>query len=205
MIRDILDIGEQIVWEGKPDKVTYIAGAPIIYIFALLWGAFDSIFIFAFLNTGTLELGGMGLVIIPFFIFHLTPVWIAVGGPLYRTVNWKYIDYIITDRRIYIESGMIGRDVKIIEFSDVHEPEVNVGVIEKLRECGSIRLSPGVYSNNGGRRVTSTRTTLAHIADPYRVYKIIKQMALDIKSDILYPNALRPDENPGYDTKYRPD
>ena len=150
MIKDILDIGEQIVWEGKSDKVTYIVGAPMMYIFALLWGAFDS-------------------------------------------------------RRIYIESGMIGRDVKIIEFSDVHEPEVNVGVIEKLRDCGSVRLSPGVYSNNGGRRGTSTRTTLAHIADPYRVYKIIKQMALDIKSDILYPNALRPDENPGYDTKYRPD
>ena len=29
-------------------------------------------------------------------------------------------------------------------------------------------------------------------------------MSLDIQTDISYPNAMRPDNNPGYNTKYDP-
>jgi hypothetical protein len=43
---------------------------------------------------------------------------------------------------------------------------------------------------------------LLHISDPYEVFKRVKHMSLDIQTDIAYPNALRPDENPGYNTEY---
>jgi len=46
---------------------------------------------------------------------------------------------------------------------------------------------------------------LLHVSDPYGVFKRIKQMSLDIQTDISYPNAMRPEENPGYNTKYTPD
>ncbi|MBP1757352.1 MAG: hypothetical protein H6Q62_208 [Firmicutes bacterium] len=205
MINNLLDSNEKVIWSGKPDKVTYVIGMPFLYIFALIWGSFDFGFIGLFLKGGAMTgMGGIGFFIIPFFLLHLMPVWIALGGPIYRMINWNYINYAITEKRVYIETGIIGRDVKIIDFADIHQPEVNVGVIEKLRNCGSIRLNPFVSSDNDGGRRTTFRAVLAHIAEPYEVFKMLKQMSLDIKSDINYPNAMRPEENPGYNTKYRP-
>ena len=43
------------------------------------------------------------------------------------------------------------------------------------------------------------------ITDPYFIYSQLKKIANDIKQDILYPNALRPEENPGYKTSYKGD
>lgn len=204
MIREMMDSNEYQLWEGKPEKVTYIIGNPVLYIFALIWGAFDFAFISMMFGIGTGMPMGFGLFIVPFFLLHLMPVWIAVGGPIYRAINWNYLHYVLTDKRIYIQSGIIGRDINVVEFTDISEPEVNVGLIEKLRGCGTIRLTPGVYRNNRGERRTTNKGALLHVEDPYNVYKRIKQMSVDIKSDIHYPNALRPGENPGYNTKYEP-
>lgn len=204
MIRQLLDQDEQIIWEGKPDRVTYIIGSPVFYLFAILWGAFDFAFIGLMFRGGIGGAGPIGFFMVPFFLLHLMPVWITVGGPVYRAINWHYINYMITARRVYIESGIIGRDVNVIEYTDIREPSVNVGLIEKLRGCGSIRLNPYTTSNGDGGTRTSFRAVLAHIAEPYAVFKMLKQMSLDIKSDIYYPNAERPEENPGYRTRYRP-
>jgi len=91
MIRSMLDINERLVWEGKPDRVTYVIGQPFLYVFALIWGAFDSIFIVAFASGE--GFGSMGFFIVPFFLLHLAPVWIAIFGPIYRFINWNYIEY----------------------------------------------------------------------------------------------------------------
>jgi uncharacterized membrane protein YdbT with pleckstrin-like domain len=205
MIKELLDTGEDIIWEGKPDKVTYVIGHPIIYVVAFIWLVFDMAFVF-----GAIGMAGSGFpsqlawFLIPFFAFHLMPVWFAIGGVIYRLINWKHKNYVITEKRIYMESGIIGRDVKTIAFSDIHEPEVRVGFIEKIRGCGSINLTPSSVTRNSGNQAAYFRTMLQHISDPYVVYKLIKQMSLDISSDIEYPNSLRPEENPGYNTEYRP-
>jgi len=204
MIRSMLDINERLVWEGKPDRVTYVIGQPFLYVFALIWGAFDSIFIVAFASGE--GFGSMGFFIVPFFLLHLAPVWIAIFGPIYRFINWNYIEYAITDKRIYIASGIIGRDIKLVEFAQVREPSVRVGLIEKLRNCGTIRLTPFSRTDNSGNNTLSMQAgALLHVSDPYGVFKRIKQMSLDIQTDISYPNAMRPEENPGYNTKYTPD
>lgn len=210
MIRQLLDTNEEIIWEGKPDRLTYIIGSPVLYIFALFWGAFDFTFIRMIFSSGPFGsggfggMGGFGFFMVPFFLLHLMPVWIAIGGPIYRTISWHYVNYMITAKRVYIESGIVGRDVNIIEFTDIREPSVNVGVIERLRSCGTIQLNPYTESGSNGSRRTAFRATLAHIAQPYETFKLLKQMSLDIKSDIYYPNARRPEENPGYNTTYRP-
>ena len=42
------------------------------------------------------------------------------------------------------------------------------------------------------------------IEDPYAVFKQLKQVSMDIRTDMNYPNQMRPDENPGYKTTYKP-
>ena len=35
------------------------------------------------------------------------------------------------------------------------------------------------------------------------VYNMVKKLQTDIYTDVMYPNAKRPSENPGYNTKYK--
>jgi hypothetical protein len=45
--------------------------------------------------------------------------------------------------------------------------------------------------------------TFKAIENPYAVFKQLKQVSMDIRTDIQYPNQYRPEDNPGYKTKYR--
>jgi hypothetical protein len=66
---------------------------------------------------------------------------------------------------------------------------------------GTIRFFSGRTLTDEGN-TTKLYDTWTAIEDPYQVFKLVKQTSLDIKTDINYPNALRPETNPGYQTKY---
>jgi hypothetical protein len=42
------------------------------------------------------------------------------------------------------------------------------------------------------------------IENPYDVFKLLKQTYFDIKTDVEFPNKLRPSVNPGYPSDYQP-
>lgn len=67
---------------------------------------------------------------------------------------------------------------------------VYVGVLEAMFKRGTIRFG--------------ARNALRYVENPYEVYKLIQQTAVDITTDRQFPNQLRPEENPGYHTRYKP-
>ena len=76
---------------------------------------------------------------------------------------------------------------------------LKIGVIDKLLKVGDIYIDTGntTFTNSGTKKLFMT---LLDIEKPYtRLQKIV----LDIQSDIEFPNAYRPSENPGYKTKYK--
>lgn len=207
MLEKIIDQNERVMWQGKPGRLLYTIGNPIIYPFALLWLAFDLMFIMNLWSFGGVEEssgffgsgGFMGL----FFILHLLPVWIAVIGPIYRFFAWTRVEYAVTTRRIYLQSGLIGRDFKTVELYEVQNLSVNVGLLEKLQNRGTIRLIPDVSTGHGDNRTTQMGDRLKYIEKPYDVYNLIKRLAFDVTTDTRFPNAYRPGENPGYNTEYK--
>jgi len=46
--------------------------------------------------------------------------------------------------------------------------------------------------------------TISNIPDPYEVFKLFKKVSHDVRTDIEYPNKLRPKTNPGYKSDYKP-
>ena len=61
---------------------------------------------------------------------------------------------------------------------------------------GLLSLLQGLYTF--GKKLFS----FSNISNPYDIFKKVKEVMVDIKTDYNYPNALRPDTNPGYKTKY---
>lgn len=209
MIKKIIDDNENILWRGRPNAFLYILGNPSIYLIAIIWGIFDFFFIssffreFSFMNGFFRELSFMNGFFIIFFIVHLFPVWFAILMPIYRIFNYGTIEYAITDKRVYISQGVFGRDVNNYEHRELTNLKVDVNFMENIKGLGTIIL---VYNGEGGNSAYSFKADnnkFISIEDPYDVYKLLKKVSLDVTTDQAYPNAYRPEENTGYNTKYK--
>ena len=49
----------------------------------------------------------------------------------------------------------------------------------------------------------SASIRISSISDYIEVYNIVKKLQTDVYTDVMYPNAKRPKENPGYNTEYK--
>ena len=193
-IEDVVSGNEKILWRGKPNAKSYVLANMLKMMpIALIWLLFDGTFIYFFsvgMAEGGIPIGLLGF-IIPFFLLHLAPVWIWLGKTIKAVREVRNLEYAITDKRIIIRSGMVGIDFKFINYTEIDSVNVKVGIIDKIFRVGDIYVNSSV---NAG--------VLWDVEDPYKIGNALQRVTVDIKSDIHYPNALRPDSNPGYQTDY---
>ena len=142
----------------------------------------------------------------PHFWFGLAFVF---GPPVYRLLVYKHTYYAITNKRVLIQTGVIGRDFQITDFDQITNAIVNVGLFDILfgRKSGSILVSTAgtfteVRGRHGSSSIVAAPYTLSHIPNPYEIFKFFKKISHDTKTDIHYPNKYRPKTNPGYQTRY---
>ena len=192
----VRDKDEKFLWVGMPARVPFLVSGVPFLILGLFWGAIDY---FGFIR----HMGGphdipLGFAI-PFFALHLFPFWAGILNMvrLFLVVGNTY--YALTTRRLMLRSGFWGTDFKSIDFDQIADLEVNVNPIENAYGVGSIRAYSGGMSNRGRPAFDS----FLAVANPYEVFKQIKEAAINVKTDWSYPNALRPAVNPGYHTRYK--
>lgn len=197
----ILEADERVFWEGGPKFWPYfLTGITRTSLFGLVWMAFLTPFIIV----SSSETKGLDIFLTPFLLVGL---WVLIGIPIYKVLLYKRLHYAITEKRVIIQKGVIGRDFEYIDFDQVTNAEVTVGFWDKVlkQNTGSIIISSaGSFTYPRQEHPVSRPYTISNIDNPYDVFKFFKQVSYDIKTDIQYPNKLRPEENPGYQTKYDP-
>lgn len=193
-VEDILEKDEKILQRLKPNaKVIRLEaifkGMPL----ALLWFSIDAIFIVTMFATGAVEEAPwMIAFMIGFFALHLLPVWLYIANLIKNLAGYKNIEYVFTDKRIIIRSGLVGIDFKSIYYTSLESVNLKVGLFDRLFKVGDIYL-----------KANTQTAVLEDIENPYVYLSKLQKIALDIKSDIYYPNDLRPSENHGYQTEYK--
>lgn len=150
-----------------------------------------------------IKTGDIFLLVFPHFWFGVASVF---GIPLYKALVYKHTYYAVTNKRVLLQKGLIGRDFEMVDFDQITNAEVNVGVLDKLfgGGSGSILISTAgslTYTRSGA---VQKPYTISHIDNPYDVFKFLKKVSYAVKTDIQYPNKYRPKTNPGYDTDYNP-
>lgn len=206
-LNKVLDQNEKIFWEGTPSFWPFVFSGSIV---TTCFGVFWLIFLLPFIGIALFDIL-FGSHIFGFGIFLLPHFWIGIilvfGIPAYQVLVYKHTYYAITNKRVILQKGWIGRDFEIIDFDQITNTEVNVGIFDKLfnqGKTGSILISTA-GSLTYARQGTAPRPyTLRNIDSPYDVFKFLGKTAYNIKTDIQYPNELRPDQNPGYKTDYDP-
>ena len=192
-LEDVLIADEDVLWRGKPKKTPYCLGRySKLLPFAIIWLLFDGFFIFMILSTGQLNFA-----LIAFFAFHLLPVWKVLVEILTAKKRWETEEYVVTSRRILIQSGLIGTDYATVYYKDISDVRLDVGLAESFFRVGNI-----ILRINGMGYKSGSSLTMAAIENPKEIYRKVQKIIMDIQTDTYYPNDLRPETNSGYNTKY---
>lgn len=191
-VEDILDKDESVLLRTKPNKKAYIFASFIrMFPFALIWAIIDGFalaMVFKYIKEiPTSVIWYLAL----FFLFHLTPIWIWLGGIIKAALEFKNIEYVFTEKRIIVRNGIIGIDFQNVYYSEIEDISLEVGILDRILKVGDIYIDSRKQS-----------TCLYDIANPYIILSKLQKITLDIKTDIHFPNDLRPGTNHGYKTKY---
>lgn len=198
-LKTIVGSNEKILYEGKPNKKCYIFESifnPLLP-FALLWAIIDFSVLGGALFTD--DSGNSLFFIIPFMLLHMMPVWIYLGGILFTTRRYKNTAYIITDRAIYVSGGVFTRNISAKPFAELSHINLHRGIFDQMFNVGDIIATTNQLNQNG----KSVTISIASISNYIDVYNMVKKLQTDIYTDVMYPNAKRPSENPGYNTEYK--
>jgi hypothetical protein len=190
----VKDDDENFIWIGEPKFLPFVCTGIPFLIVGLLWGAIDY---FGFIKHMPNKMMGFA---IPFFALHLFPFWGSILNIFRLFLVHKNTFYAITNKRIMMRSGFWGIDFNAIDYDKISDIQVTVNPLENMLGVGTLRFSAGKVTSKGN----SLTEDFIAIDNPYEVFKKVKTVGVDVKTDWNYPNKLRPEDNPGYRTKYDP-
>ena len=187
-----LSEGENIIWSGKPKKSAFIATKSSIMLpIAIPWLVLDlSIIITVFI-----EGAEMAWIMIPFMIIHMTPVWIWLINVITANRRWKNTNYFITNRRVILQDGFFAVNEASLFYKDLHNAQMKIGLFDKIFHTGDILFDSS--QKDAG-------FAFEDLTDYDEIYLMVQKIIIDIQTDMEYPNAFRPEYNPGYKTNYHP-
>lgn len=190
----VKDDDENFIWVGEPKFLPFVCTGIPFLILGLIWGAIDY---FGFIIHMPNKMMGFA---IPFFALHLFPFWLSILNIFRLFLVHKNTFYAVTNKRVMMRSGFWGIDFNAIDYDKISDIQVTVNPLENMLGVGTVRFSAGKVTSKGN---PLTDDFIA-VENPYEVFKKVKTVGVDVKTDWNYPNKLRPEDNPGYKTKYDP-
>jgi membrane protein YdbS with pleckstrin-like domain len=190
----VKDNDEEILWTDKPKFIPYAitglaAGSGIIIFVAISYVMVKN------------AKNGEGVIGNSFLLFMAIPIGLFLLTFLHKLFSYSNSSYAFTNKRVMVRTGFVSINFKSIDYDKISDIEVIVNAVERAFNVGTIKFFSGRTQTDDG--VTSKLYDgWEAIPNVYEVFKKVKQVSVDIKTDYSYPNALRPETNPGYNTKY---
>jgi uncharacterized membrane protein YdbT with pleckstrin-like domain len=170
-----LNANETAMWYGRPQRGPFVLPGLISVPFGAIFLAF-SVFWFWATNHAMapsfLSLIGVLLV--------AAGIAIMIGPTTLQLLRYQNTYYMITDKRLIIQTGAIGEDTRFVDFDKIQETYVRISVFDKIFGTGTLYAntasSAGFYpSSYGGAGINALRPSLAAINEPYKVQKLLQE------------------------------
>lgn len=170
--KNILDPNEQVVWSGKPDKKAFILPAFGGIFFAAGFLGITSIFLMA----------GWPFLLSPAVITIPVAIALIIVPPLWQYRKMPHSEYMITNQRLIIKSGVTEEDVWFTELDNIKDTFVKTGLVDKLLGTGKLYPITPAYPYEPKRRAY----TKGGAYRPTRVFNIVEQKYEEIPEIELY-------------------
>ncbi len=206
VLYSMINKDEKILWRGKPDRKCYIYEAifnPMFFV-ALVWGLIDFTFL-ATIIAGTISSDAQQSLffVIPFFLIHLMPVWIYLGGVFFAHRAYVNTEYIITDKAVYCSGGVFSQNFETKPFFELSHVDIHRGIFDQYFGVGDVIITCNHDGYNTNDSHSSAKgINICNIREFQKVYNMIKELNKDNYTDAMFPNDLRPSTNHGYKTQY---
>jgi membrane protein YdbS with pleckstrin-like domain len=191
-----LDDNEKLLWADKPTLTPYILSNIWHNIIFLCFAGYIMLTMWAGHHNSTSGGADIFMYIVPAFILFM-----GGRGIIYAILSYSNTIYAYSQKRVIIRTGFIGIDYRTVDYDKISDVEVTVNIFEKMYNVGTVKFSSGARDSKGNLLYEA----FTSVKNPYDVFKELKQVTVNVKTDYDYPNALRPKENPGYNTEYDPD
>jgi len=192
----IKDDNEEILWTDKPKFIPYA-------ITALGLGMGVIVFIgIYYVMTKEISNNSGSANAFSFWVAGL-PVIFFLWSFCVKILSYGNTSYAFSNKRVMVRTGFLTTGFKIIDYDKISDIQVTVNLVERAFNVGTIKFFSGRTDSNDGI-TTKLYDRWEAIAHPYDIFKQLKNVTVDIKTDFNFPNALRPETNPGYGTKYVP-
>lgn len=152
-ISKILGKKEKIIFKGKPKYLPYmIFSLSLIMIISFFVG------VLIIFSLKSFSLG----ILVAFTIF--------IFGFLIYQLRYERTHYVLTEKRAIIETGIIGRDFKSINYNQIKNISVNVGLLGVIFKVGTIKIFTGEIESLGGKnlRIQPKYDKFLFIKEPYK-------------------------------------
>ena len=166
---------ENVLWSGKPVSKAFIlpvfGGIPIALFFIL-------VFVVMVL------MGAPPPIMLEIILFAWVIILIILL-PMWQILRYRNTEYLITDKRVIIQSGAIGKDTRFVELCDIQEAKVKIGMVDKWFGTGSILIPTAGQAVMGyavGDAVSwhlspfpKITPNISAIRKPYEVVKLLQK------------------------------
>jgi membrane protein YdbS with pleckstrin-like domain len=199
---EILDPDEELLWTGKPNFWVFMFPYFVLLAAVLVLAVVSSVIFYSDIHHHHVPpllfeyLKGK-------FFLSAVPASLGIGLTAWRWLSYPNVFYAYSNRRAIIRSGVWGIDFKTIGYDRIQNSSVQVSPLEKMLGVGTILLFTGEIETVYQGQIQSKKDKFVGIVDPYERFRRFKTVMTDVATDMNYPNALRPEINPGYKTKYR--
>ena len=180
-IEEMMDFDEQELWSGGNSEITTFWESVFnpLLPFAAIWGIFDLSFIHG-AGIGNLLFTGMFF----FFLIHMMPVWMYIGGIVTARMRARNTRYAVTTRGVYIQTGGAGREeTKFYAYGDLKAATTKQGRFDEKYHVGDVfceYVTP-IMVRSGKNRRTEYGVKLDNLADFREVSQIVNAQLAETK------------------------
>lgn len=159
----MLATGERVRWHGRPHRRATILGNLFLGIPLLFFvGPFAGLFFLLPLALLAAAIDTTALFVAGFVAMPVVVVLLAFGlAYLVGRRSYDHAEYAVTDRRLIAFSGVVGRDYSSVDWTNVQDFEVDVGLVGNRYGTGTV----SAITAGGG----SSGVQFSHVPDPYDV------------------------------------
>lgn len=182
----LIGADENVLWSGKPNKRGFILEGIFnsMLPFALFW-AFVDLSIIRGIFTGDINNASneSTLFILIFMAVHMMPVWIYLFGILTVIIKYKNTQYAVTEKGVYVSSGVFTTNCDMRPFSEITNIRVHRGIIDQMLGVGDVILSTNDYYRTSRGRTMRYQLSIDSIRDYVEVFEYIENAQSSISKE----------------------
>ncbi len=168
-ITEILEPKEKLIWDGAPKYAPYIISTILI---SIVVGLFAGIWIGGFFKSVILgSILGCVIVVVGWFIGHLA---------------YNFTHYALTDKRVVIQTGIFGRNFRSVDYDDIKNSSVSVGLFNWIFNTGTVNVFTGEMESTGGKnpQMKPKYDSFRYITNAYDVLKKLQENLTEMEEDL---------------------